>query len=1560
MKKQASNTFTEGLLKDFHPLTVGNNVMTDALNATIVTMNGNEGILQNDMGNGRVESAFLPAGYVPVGMKEYGGIIYVASYNPITNKGQIGSFPSPERNIDQTENDEPENPLELLNNIYIRTYKYTGFNEDKYQKGIAGLTNKTDIFGEDKYIRAGDKFGFYFDNTEHTNQTSVLSNYFQFNYEQLKPYGVDEDSNIFLWDSKNNIYRNNIITLSTEVLDINNNLRDITEQLKRYDLLGDRINTENIKNKIDIFNSGYFISNIKNLNWDNVNKERNKRALNTYNNKLYGKMFLVGTVNTPNYIDVSYRFVREEFFDTNYAIRIYYKNGSNLCDGYLCLKYTTENSDNPSQSVNYPLTSTKKIGIRLQETSSIKSLTNSNYIWNNFTGRLNTDNYSFKKEETNPPDSTHNNLYIKYSNYSNGLNLDANPFYQEEENGSYLRYLYIGFAIGLESNDVSNPEKYVWVKWTDNPNMQPLATLSYEDFHFDIDHSINITNPSDTLQQVDLINRKNLTNITYESSNTRIISIDSTGITTFHPENTTNGIVTIKAIFGGNNIYSYKETQYKINVNVNADGWTNPITRSFGGGYEIIYDNDHSQFIDVWIPSGGTINTSIVDEDDDDEHFFFNGIETDSNLQEDDIPVPNVDYLTTTTDDTINNFVTNATFSCIKFIVDEYYNCPDKYIQYPKIICSLQNKDLESEENPNWYIEKYKQTISNYDEFTNLYKTTFEYYIQPVNAENCILHYLFIPQCKNLSSYIEDTDVLNASTSNGDTRLTHIAVEGSIDLSKIGTKSSINVWKYRYIGNQMHLVWGLEDYLYDDDVVSDMKMEFYDINSGNIATPVYTRELYDKSGSSIGEYFDLDTEGNLQSRHIYLVKLSRIKNEIDEELGYRIMITTSIYNDLFNIYDDYYSEGAKYAINQKNIINIELDISENNYNSSGIDYDNVEEHMYVKDNNNIYQKNQNLKFQNYINEQNLDTNKYLLTKYYSTKINSSLRIELSIPEIYPFEIKTPENISYNINITPKQEKNDIEYKKGRETLPILEDISLVNEYKQSEIKVNNVILNGSISKSGNTILDIENDYYFPSVLLYQYEGSKKELTFNGTFKNFITYVNDDLDLKDVVFPIVAVRPESGDHVGYCDLLRYNIHDSTIDSFSGKNDKDSNEEYELFGYEGHKDRDRKLSQNMSEINLCLDNLGLNNFCIFASPFVFSRTIKNHNNDNVISDSTSYHGTNLVDHIIGDLLGYTNPSGGFKPKINWMLYPNRNTTENVDDPTDYSLSYYYWAFLMWRNTNNEFVIVNKAFMYNKQVMTVETLVKEIFRDFTHLYFKTDNTKTIKAQFIDLNNCSYNDDYTISVYNNLSIDNITISNTSNLLSYFDYNNNSVGFNNDASPKTIIQNIPSELLDYLKFSISGSSNSSNNTKKGNFNIPGTYNIINESTFNLNESIIEHNVQDQSNNTITKYYTRDKNGNKLYDNFYIIRENDTVCSMSDIYDSSITDFVNKLSISDNKVIITAGATGGNKESNYKYTTNKSNNNVGSDKIKLTERLGDFKSIDLPYDSNSTYRKLFS
>lgn len=99
----AKNSFQDGLLMDFAPENTGAGNLTNALNATLVTFNGNEMVLQNDMGNGRVETARLPEGFIPVGTCEFGDIIYIVSYNPITNKSQIGCFPSPERNISSDE-----------------------------------------------------------------------------------------------------------------------------------------------------------------------------------------------------------------------------------------------------------------------------------------------------------------------------------------------------------------------------------------------------------------------------------------------------------------------------------------------------------------------------------------------------------------------------------------------------------------------------------------------------------------------------------------------------------------------------------------------------------------------------------------------------------------------------------------------------------------------------------------------------------------------------------------------------------------------------------------------------------------------------------------------------------------------------------------------------------------------------------------------------------------------------------------------------------------------------------------------------------------------------------------------------------------------------------------------------------------------------------------------------------------------------------------------------------------------------------------------------------------
>ena len=135
MKKETINTFGEGMNKDLHPLNTPNNILTDALNATLITYDGDEFILQNDMGNGKVESAKLPSGYIPVGIKENGGIIYVASYNPLLGKSQIGSFPSPERQISTKELGREFGLNNSLNtsNSYIRLDIYDGNKKELYK-----------------------------------------------------------------------------------------------------------------------------------------------------------------------------------------------------------------------------------------------------------------------------------------------------------------------------------------------------------------------------------------------------------------------------------------------------------------------------------------------------------------------------------------------------------------------------------------------------------------------------------------------------------------------------------------------------------------------------------------------------------------------------------------------------------------------------------------------------------------------------------------------------------------------------------------------------------------------------------------------------------------------------------------------------------------------------------------------------------------------------------------------------------------------------------------------------------------------------------------------------------------------------------------------------------------------------------------------------------------------------------------------------------------------------------------------------------------------------------
>jgi hypothetical protein len=94
MVQESTNTFSDGLIKDLNPLTTPTTVLTDAKNATLLTFNGNELVLQNDFGNSKIKGVNLKEGYNPIGVKEYGGILYIVSIDK-KNNVEIGSFPSP-------------------------------------------------------------------------------------------------------------------------------------------------------------------------------------------------------------------------------------------------------------------------------------------------------------------------------------------------------------------------------------------------------------------------------------------------------------------------------------------------------------------------------------------------------------------------------------------------------------------------------------------------------------------------------------------------------------------------------------------------------------------------------------------------------------------------------------------------------------------------------------------------------------------------------------------------------------------------------------------------------------------------------------------------------------------------------------------------------------------------------------------------------------------------------------------------------------------------------------------------------------------------------------------------------------------------------------------------------------------------------------------------------------------------------------------------------------------------------------------------------------------------
>lgn len=306
--EQAVNQFNKGLQKDTNPMVQSNDTLTDALNATFITMNGNEVILQNDMGNRRVDNAYLPPGYTPVGMKEYGGIIYVAAYNPITNRSQIGSFPSPERKISSNDSD------------IGGTLDLSKLTEGQAVASLCGLkciTQDTILIPltKDTSLHAGDKF--VVSSKDLRGISSQITNYNNTTESQIVNYNSSKVGKK-IYTPKNKKY-----TLALGILNSQNEFVDITKSLVRWDkqsikknfLLGIidtsyKNTTSPISYVEDLsdsykFNDGYFIPNIYNYSSEESNtksdseliQERLTNPANTYAYKLVGPLYLQAKLN---------------------------------------------------------------------------------------------------------------------------------------------------------------------------------------------------------------------------------------------------------------------------------------------------------------------------------------------------------------------------------------------------------------------------------------------------------------------------------------------------------------------------------------------------------------------------------------------------------------------------------------------------------------------------------------------------------------------------------------------------------------------------------------------------------------------------------------------------------------------------------------------------------------------------------------------------------------------------------------------------------------------------------------------------------------------------------------------------------------------------------------------------------------------------------------------------------------------------------------------------------------------------------------------------------------
>ena len=369
-KSESNNTFGEGLMMDMNPLTTPNTIMTSCLNGTLITFNGNEYILQNDMGNGRVETAYLPEGFVPLGTTELGGIIYIVSYNPDTNRCQIGSFPSPERNI--TSDKVPESPQVCISNSDF------GWNENTK---VAKIYYIKKSLNSKMIFNPGDKFIVYGDTiTKNKNDIQGIT----FNFEETKIHKVDR--------ILNESVRFSIGTITSDSKLI------IFDNLKQF-----KINDDG--------DTYYIFNSIKEDGTDNKQDLDNYRSLvsqpyNIFDSKRSGELVIIAELVACDSFDasISHSFIqKEDIKEYRPSVTFTFKGENDFVPYGVQCKFSLK-GNNKLKELKTPITFKKDIPItNIEEISKEYTVLIKNILSDtNFQEILDSLGYSFQNINRDP------------------------------------------------------------------------------------------------------------------------------------------------------------------------------------------------------------------------------------------------------------------------------------------------------------------------------------------------------------------------------------------------------------------------------------------------------------------------------------------------------------------------------------------------------------------------------------------------------------------------------------------------------------------------------------------------------------------------------------------------------------------------------------------------------------------------------------------------------------------------------------------------------------------------------------------------------------------------------------------------------------------------------------------------------------------------------------------------------------------------------------------------------------------------------------------------------